>query len=109
MVEEELLDPGDVSTAGVVMPKREAMVRGVVEATAGGDNVEVRLGEPLLPLQDPWYCSSSLFPAVGALEVSPPGVPMKWILKGEAPNHETAWVSAASGILNLRFQWKKLL
>ena len=47
--------------------------------------------------------------AVGALEVSPPGVPKKWILKGEAPSHETAWVSIASGILDLWFQWKELL
>ena len=106
---EEPLGSGDVSIAGVVMPEREATARGVAEAAVGGDNVEVRLGEPLLPLQDPWYCSSSLFPTVGALKVSLPEVPKKWILKGEAPNHETAWVSVASGILDLRFQRKELL
>ena len=106
---EEPLGSSDVSIAGVVMPEREATARGVAEAAVGGDNVEVRLGEPLLPLQDPWYCSSSSFLANGALEISPPGVPKKWILKGEAPNHETAWVSVASGILDLRFQRKELL
>ena len=99
----------DVSIVGVAMPEREATARGVVKAVAGGDDVEIRLGEPLLPLQDPWYCSSSSFLAIGALEISPPGVPKKWILKGEAPSHETTWVSVASGILDLRFQRKELL
>lgn len=47
---EEPLGSGDVSIAGVVMPEREATARGVAEAVVGGDNVEVRLGEPLLPL-----------------------------------------------------------
>ena len=89
---EESLGSSDASTA-----------RCMVEAIAGGDDMEVRLGEPLLPLQDPWYCSSSLFQAVGAHKVSPLGVPKKWILKGEAPNHEIAWVPVASGILDLRF------
>ena len=85
MVEgEELLVSSDASTAEVAV--RES------EATAGGDDVEVGPGESLLPLQDPWYCSSSLFPTVEAPEVSLPGVPKKWILKGEAPSHETAWV-----------------
>ena len=105
----ESLGSCDVSTAGVVMPEREATARGVAEAVAKGENVEVRLRVPLLPLQDPWYCSSSLLPAVGAFEVSPPGLPKKWILKGEAPSHKTVWVSATSGILDLRFQWKELL
>ena len=98
---EELLGSGDVSIAGVAVLE--------TEATTGGDDVEVGPRESLLPLQDPWYYSSSLFPAVGAPEVSPTGVPKKWILKGEAPNHEIAWVSAASGILDLQFQWKELL
>ena len=100
---EESLGSGDASTVGVAVPENEATARGMSEALAGDDNVEVRLGEPLLPLQDPWYCSSSLFLAVGALEVNPPGVPKKWILKGEAPSHETAWVPTASGILHLQF------
>ena len=81
----------------------------MVETVVGGDDAEVRLGEPLSPLQDPWYFSPFLFPTVGALEVNPPEVPKKWILKGEAPNHETAWVLAASGILDLWFQRKELL
>ena len=104
---EEPLGSGDVSTARVVMLEREATARGVAKAAVGGDNVEVRLGEPFLPLHDHWYCSSSLFLAVGALEVSPLEVPKKWISKGEAPSHETAWVLVASSILDLRFQWKE--
>ena len=61
------------------------------EAIAGGEAeaITVGIGEPLLPLQDPWYCLTSLFPVVGALEVSPHGVPRKWILKDEALSHET--------------------
>ena len=89
---EEPLGSGDVGTTG-----------GVAEAIVGGANVEVRLGEPLLLLQDPWYCSTFVFPAVGAPEVSPLGVPKKWILKGEAPSHEIAWDPTASGIINLQF------
>ena len=51
MVEgEELLGSGDVSIVGVVMPEREATARGVAEAAAKGENAEVRLREPLLPL-----------------------------------------------------------
>ena len=98
---EEPLGSGDVSTAGVAVPG--------TETTARGDDVEVRLGEPLRPLQDLWFCSSSLFPTVGAPEVNPLEVPKKWILKGEALNHETTWALAASNILDLWFQWKKLL
>jgi len=101
--EEEPVGSSDVSIVGVAVPERKAMAEGVTEAATGGDNVEVRLGELLLPLQDPWYCSSSLFPAVGASEVSPPDMPKKWILKGEAPNHEAAWVLTTAGILDLRF------
>ena len=68
-----------------------------------GDDVEVGLGEPLLLLQDLWYCSSLLFLVVGAPEVSLVGVPKRWILKGEALSLETAWVLATTGILDLRF------
>ena len=106
---EESLGSGDVSTAGVVMPEKEATAKGVAKAAAKDENVEVWLREPLLPLRDLWYCSSSLFPAVGAFEVSLPWLPKKWILKGEAPSHKTVWVSATSSILDLRFQWKELL
>ena len=87
----------------MTVPEKDATVGGVATAAAGSDDVEVGLGEPLLPLQDPWYCSSLLFPAVGALEVSPPGVPKRWILKGEAPNLEIVWVPAATGVLDLQF------
>ena len=100
MVErEEQLGSSDVGIAGVAVPRGEI----VVEAVAMGVDVEVRLGKPLLPQKDPWYCSTSLFPTVGAPKVSPPDVPKKWILKGEAPSHETAWVPATSSIMDLRF------
>ena len=105
---EEQLGSADAGTAGVAVPGSEATARGLADAVVRGTDAEVRLGEPLLPLQDPWYCSTSLFPATGALEVIPPGVPKKWILKSEA-NRETAWVPTASGIIDLRFQWKELL
>ena len=87
---EEPLGPIGVNIAGVTMPERDATAEGVARATARGDDMEVGIGEPLLPLQDPWYCSALLFPAVGAPKVSPPGVPKKWILKGKAPSPETA-------------------
>ena len=100
---EERLGPGGVNTVRVTVPKGDATAGGIARATARGDDVEVETGEPLLLLQDPWYCSSLLFPAIGALKVSPPGAPRKWILKGEAPNPETTWVPVATGILNLCF------
>ena len=81
---EEPLGSGDASTIGVAMPKSEATAKGVAEAVVKGDDVEVGLEEPLLPLQDPWYCSSSLFSANRAPKVSPPGVLKKWILKGQS-------------------------
>ena len=99
----EPLGPIGVNTAGATVPERDATAGGVARAIVGGDDMEVGTGEPLLPLQDPWYCSALLFPAVGALEVSPPRVLKKWILKGEAPSPETAWVLATTGILDLRF------
>ena len=71
------------------MSGSEAIAGGEAEAITVGTGAKARQGEPLLPLQDPWYCLTCLFPAVGALEVSPHGVPRKWILKGEAPSHET--------------------
>ena len=71
--------------------------------------MEVGPGEPLLPLPDPWYYSSLLFPTVGAPKVSPPGAPKRWILKGQAPSPETAWVLVATSILDLRFQRKEFL
>nr|POF23166.1 hypothetical protein CFP56_70946 [Quercus suber] len=92
---EEPLGSSGVNTAGVTVPERDATARGVARAVVGSDDVEVGSREPLLPLQNPWYCSSPLFPVVGASEVSPPGMPKKWILKGEAPSSETTWVPAA--------------
>nr|POE96569.1 hypothetical protein CFP56_44571 [Quercus suber] len=106
---EEPLGSDGVSTAGAAVPERDATVGGVAKVAIGGGDVEVGPGEPLLPLQDPWYCSSPLFPAVGAPMVSPPRVPKKWILKGEAPSPETAWVLAAACVLDLWFQRKELL
>ena len=55
---EEPLGSSDASIAGVVMRESEAITR--------GDDVEVGPRESLLPLQDLWYCSSFLFPVVGA-------------------------------------------
>lgn len=100
---EELLGPSGVGAAGVAMPSGEAMARGEAEVVAVGASAESRWGEPLLSLQDPWYYSTSLFPTVGAPEVSPPSVPKKWILKGEAPSYEIAWVPIASGVMDLQF------
>ena len=105
---EEQLGSADAGIVGVAVPRSEATAGGMANAVARGADAEVRLGEPLLPLQDPWYCSTSLFPAAGAPEVIPPSVPKKWILKSEA-SHETAWVPTAYGIIDLRFQWKELL
>nr|POF13377.1 hypothetical protein CFP56_38406 [Quercus suber] len=69
MVEgEEPLGSGDVGTIGVAMPGSESTTGGVAEAIARGDDAEVRLEEPMLPLQDPWYCLTSLFPAVRVLK-----------------------------------------
>jgi len=50
----------------VVVPGSEVAAGGKAEAIAMGASAEARRGEPLLPLQDPWYCLTSLFPAVGA-------------------------------------------
>ena len=86
---EELLGSGDVGTTRVAVPKSKATARGMAEAVVGSADAEVRLGETLLPLQYPWYCSTFLFPTVGALEVNPPSVLKKWILKGEAHSYET--------------------
>ena len=86
---EEQLGSADAGIVGVAVPRSEATAGGMANAVARGADAEVRLGEPLLPLQDPWYCSTSLFPVVEAPKVSPPSVPKKWILKGEAPSHET--------------------
>nr|POF24684.1 hypothetical protein CFP56_56768 [Quercus suber] len=73
---EEPLGSDDVSTAGVTVPESEA--------TDGAMTEEVGPGESLLSLQNLWYYSSPLFPEIGASEVSPPGVPKKWILKERA-------------------------
>ena len=73
--EEEPLGSGGVDTVGVTVPEKDATAGGVTMTAAGSDDVEVGPGEPLVPLQDPWYCSSLLFPAIGASEVSPPRAP----------------------------------
>ena len=101
--EEEPLGSGGVDTVGVTVPEKDATAGGVTMTAAGSDDVEVGPREPLLPLQDLWYCSSLLFPVVGAPEVSLVGVPKRWILKGEAPSLETTWVLATTSILDLQF------
>ena len=62
----------------------------------------------LLPLQDPWYCSSPLFP-MGPTDISVFDAPSQCNIWGEAPNPETAWVPSASGVMDLRLQWKEVL
>ena len=42
----------------------------------------------LLPLQDPWYCSSPLFPMVPT-DISASDALSHWNIRGEAPNPET--------------------
>ena len=101
---EEPLGSSDVSTTRVTVLEIDATVGGVARVATKGDDVEVGLGSPCCHCRTlgifHLLCSQQL----GALEVSPLGVPKKWILKGEAPSHETAWVSAASSILDLWFQ-----
>ena len=46
----EPLGPSGVNTAGVTVPERDATARGIARVAAGGDDVEVGLGEPLLLL-----------------------------------------------------------
>lgn len=87
---EELLGFGGANTTRVAMLEGEVAARGEAEVVAVGASAEARRGEPLLPLQDPWYYSTSLFQTNGAPKVGPPGVPKKWILKGEAPSYEIA-------------------
>ena len=50
---EESLGSGDAGTARLAVPGSEVTVGDVAEAVAGDVDAEVRLGEPLLPLQDP--------------------------------------------------------
>ena len=93
MVErDESLGSGDVGIVGVAVLGSETTIRGEAKAVFVGAGAEAKLREPLLLLRDPWYCSTSLYPAIRAIEVSPLGVPRKWILKGKALSHETAWV-----------------
>ena len=55
----------------------------------------------LLPLQDPGYCSSPLFPMVPT-DISVSDAPSQCNIWGEGPNTETAWVPLASGVMDLR-------
>ena len=41
----------------------------------------------LLPLQDPWYCSSPLFPVVSN-DIGASDVPSQWNIRGEAPQSQ---------------------
>ena len=105
---EELLGSSGANTTRVAMLEGEVAAGGEAEVVAVGASAEARRGEPLLPLQDPWYYSTSLFRTNGAPKVGPPGVPKKWILKGEAPSYEIAWVPITSSVMDLRFQQKEL-
>ena len=62
----------------------------------------------LLPLQDPWYCSSPLFPMVPT-DISASKAPSQRNIRGEAPNPEIAWVPSPPGVMDLRLQRKELL
>lgn len=62
----------------------------------------------LLPLQDPWYSSSPLFPVVPT-DIDASNAPYQWNIRGEAPNPDAAWVPSASGIMDLHLQQKELL
>nr|POE78981.1 hypothetical protein CFP56_74794 [Quercus suber] len=53
----------------------------------------------LLPLQDPWYCFSPLFPIV-PIDIGASDAPFQWIIRGEAPNLEIAWVPSASRVMD---------
>lgn len=106
---EETSASSGVETARVAMSGGEAVVGSEVEGLAVGVGVEAKRGEPLLPLQDSWYYSTSLFLVVRATKVSPPGTLKKWILKAEAPNHETVWVLATFSVMDLQFQQKEFL
>ena len=55
----------------------------------------------LLPLQDPWYCFSPLFPMVPT-DIGASDAPSQWNIRGEAPNPEIAWVPSASEVMDLR-------
>lgn len=66
------------------------------------------VNESLLLLQDPRYFSSPLFSVVPT-DLSPLEAPSQWNIRSEAPNLETAWVPAASGVMDLRLQRKELL
>ena len=70
-------------------------------------NVEIA-SKSILPLQDPWYCSSPLFPMVPT-NIGASDAPSQWNIRGEAPNPETMWVPTAYGAMDLHLQWKELL
>ena len=57
----------------------------------------------LLPLQDPWYCSSPLFPMVPT-DISASDVPSQWNIRGEASNPKIAWMPSAPGVMDLCLQ-----
>ena len=54
----------------------------------------------LLPLHDPWYCSSPLFPMVPT-DIGASDAPSQWNIRGGAPNPETTWVLTTSGVMDL--------
>ena len=85
------------------------LVRSMAEEKETPTIVNVKVAKKsLLPLQDPWYCSSSLFPMVPT-DISASDVPSQWNIRGEAPNTEIAWVPLAPGVMDLRLQRKELL
>ena len=70
------------------------------EETPIAVDVEI-VKKSLLPLQDPWYCSSPLFPMVPT-DISASDALSHWNIRGEAPNPETTWVPSALRVMDLR-------
>ena len=85
------------------------LVRSMAEEEKTPTAVDVKIAKKsLLPLQDPWYCSSPLFPMVPT-NISASNAPSQWNIRGESPNSEIAWVSSPPGVMDLRLQRKELL
>ena len=85
------------------------LVRSMAEEEKTPIVVDVEIAKKsLLPLQDPWYCSSPLFPMVPT-NISASNAPSQWNIRGESPNSEISWVSSPPGVMDLRLQRKELL
>ena len=85
------------------------LVRSMAEEEKTPIVVDVEIAKKsLLPLQDPWYCSSPLFPMVPT-NISASNAPSQWNIRGESPNSKISWVSSPPRVMDLRLQRKELL